>query len=311
MVNKHQYQIYISLFVVMVFWGFNVIATKLLVTSFMPVTMTAFRIFTAAVGVFIILFSLKLVRKPTKKEWQYIIICSLFNVVGHHYFLSIGLKETSASNGGLILGTGPILTTILAFLFLRNKITILRFCGIILGFIGISFIVFQNGESLEGISLGDVHVFLSIFVQAVSFIMIKKVSSTLDPRLMTGYMLFIGSLLLFIISLIVEPAGLESMTNGSISIWIVFFASAFLATSVGHMIYNYAVGKVGPAESAVFINLNPFFALVGATIFLGEVITLQQMIGFIFIIFGVVLGSGGFEGIIRNQKRKRNRVIDC
>jgi drug/metabolite transporter (DMT)-like permease len=293
----------------MVFWGFNVIATKLLVSSFMPVTMTALRIFTAAIGVFIILFFLKLVRKPTKKEWIYIIFGSFFNVVGHHYFLSIGLKETSASNGGLILGMGPILTTILAIIFLRNKVTVLRFCGIILGFMGISFIVFQGGQNVQLISLGDVHVFLSILLQAISFIMIKKISSTLDPRLMTGYMLLIGSVFLFIISIYIEPSGIQSMISGSLPVWLVFFASAFLATSAGHTIYNYAVGKVGPAESAVFINLNPFFALVGASLFLGEVITFTQVIGFIFIIFGVVLGSGGLEEILRQQKRKRDIAL--
>ncbi len=293
----------------MVIWGFNVIATKLLVTSFAPVTMTAFRIFTAAIGVFIILFILKLMRKPSKKEWMYIIICSFFNVVGHHYFLSLGLKETSASNGGIILGMGPILTTIMAILFLGNKVTFTRFIGIFLGFIGISFIVFQNEDGLQMMSLGDVHVFLSIFLQAISFIMIKKISSSLDPRLMTGYMLLIGSVILFFISLIVEPTGIQSMANSTIHLWLIFFVSAILATSVGHMTYNYAIGKVGPAESAVFINLNPFFALVGAALFLGEVITLPQIIGFILIIFGVILGAGGLDAFIRQGKKEQDFTV--
>lgn len=293
----------------MVIWGFNVIATKLLVTSFAPVTMTAFRIFTAAIGVFIILFILKLMRKPSKKEWMYIIICSFFNVVGHHYFLSVGLKETSASNGGIILGMGPILTTIMAILFLGNKVTFTRFIGIFLGFIGISFIVFQNEDGLQMMSLGDVHVFLSIFLQAISFIMIKKISSSLDPRLMTGYMLLIGSVILFFISLIVEPTGIQSMANSTIHLWLIFFVSAILATSVGHMTYNYAIGKVGPAESAVFINLNPFFALVGAALFLGEVITLPQIIGFILIIFGVILGAGGLDAFIRQGKKEQDLTV--
>lgn len=304
-----KYQMYLFLFVVMVFWGFNVIATKLLVSNFMPVTMTAFRIFTAGIGVFAILFSMKLVRKPTKAEFRTILICSLFNVVGHHYFLSIGLKETSASNGGLVLGMGPILTTILAVIFLKTKISAARFYGVILGFIGISFIIFNNGDSFQAVSLGDVHVFLSIFLQTISFIIIKKASTTLDPRLMTGYMLIIGSLFLFIISLFIEPGGIQSMVNGTPLMWLLFFASAFLATSVGHMTYNYAIGKVGAAETAVFINLNPFFALVGAVLFLNEVITFTQVIGFIFIIFGVFLGSGGFDDWLRHHKHKREVFV--
>ncbi len=126
---------------------------------------------------------------------------------------------------------------------------------------------------------------------------------------MTGYMLLFGSVILFAISLIVEPNGLQSMRNGSIGIWLLFFTSAFLATSVGHMIYNYAIGKVGPSESAIFINLNPFFALVGAALFLGEVISLPQVLGFIFIIFGVVLGSGGFEELLRYHRKGKQKYV--
>lgn len=37
-------QIYFILFLIMVAWGFNVTATKVLVENFMPVTMTALRI---------------------------------------------------------------------------------------------------------------------------------------------------------------------------------------------------------------------------------------------------------------------------
>lgn len=103
-------------------WGFNVVATKVLVTTFMPITVTSFRIMTASICVFIVLYFIKKVRIPTRSEFVYIFFGGLFNVVGHHYFLSIGLTETSAANGGLILGLGPLLTTILAFFFLETRL---------------------------------------------------------------------------------------------------------------------------------------------------------------------------------------------
>ncbi|MDO7488692.1 EamA family transporter [Peribacillus frigoritolerans] len=42
-------------------------------------------------------------------------------MVFHHYFLAEGLTKTSASNAGLILGMGPILTVILTMIFFRKK----------------------------------------------------------------------------------------------------------------------------------------------------------------------------------------------
>ncbi|MCM3569743.1 DMT family transporter [Neobacillus mesonae] len=310
MTKRQKYQIYILLVFVMVTWGFNVIATKMLVTSFAPVTITSLRIFTAGISVFIILFFLKKVRIPSKHELFYIILAGLFNVVGHHFFLSIGLTKTSASNGGLILGLGPLLSTIIAFIILKYRVTVLKWLGIVFGLAGITFIVvIGNGGSLSAASMGDLYVFMSIFSQALSFVLIRKISHSLDPRLMTGYMLLFGSVILFFISLWKEPDGLQNIAHGSTSIWMVFLSSAIIATAIGHMIYNSAIGKVGVTESAIFINLNPFFALIGAVLFLGEKVTLSQVIGFIFILFGVLFGSGALEEYVRQNKLKRDLLF--
>ncbi len=299
--NLKKSSIYFILLCVMAIWGMNVIATKVLVANFMPTTMTALRIFTAGICVFIILVNLKKVRMLTKKEWVYVCLGALFNVVGHHYFLSIGLKNTSATNGGLILGMGPLLSTILAIVFLRSAVTFSKIVGVFLGLLGVYFIVLKGTNGWNGVSVGDFYMFISILSQAISFILIKKVSDTLDPRLMTGYMLVIGSICLFIISLFTEPNGLASMTKGSASVWLIFFSSAIVATALGHMAYNYAVGKIGVTEAAIFINLNPFFALVGAVLFLGETIVLTQVTGFVFIIGGILLGSGALDVFIRKR----------
>lgn len=122
------------------------------------------------------------------------------------------------------------------------------------------------------------------------FIMIKK--ATVDARVMTGWMLLFGSLLLFFISLWMEPNGLSSLASGTPSLWMIFLASAVFATALGHMFYNKAIQHIGAVESAIFINLNPLFSLLGAYLFLGESISLTQMMGFILIVLGVVLGSG-------------------
>lgn len=299
-------QIYFLLVFVMFAWGLNVIATKIIVTTFPPVTITSLRIFTAGIGVFLFMFMIKKVRFPTKKEFFYILIALLFNVVAHHYFLAIGLGQTTASNGGLILGLAPLLSTIFAFLFLGAKITKLKIIGILLGFSGVCFIVFEGNSGIDSISIGDLFVFLSILLQAFSFVMIKKISTTLDPRLMTGYMLVLGSILLFIISLILEPSGLKDVKNGSFEIWMIFLGSAVIATAVGHMTYNYAIGKVGIVESSIFVNLQPLFALISAFIFLGETITFSQIFGFLFILLGVLFGSGAI--VVKSKLKIKNSL---
>ncbi|MFC0189383.1 DMT family transporter [Fictibacillus aquaticus] len=297
---------YCILVAVMIVWGINVPATKVLVTNFAPVTMTALRVFTAGLAVFLFMAAAKKLRLPTAREAKYVFIASIFNVLAHHYFLSIGLKGTSGTNGGLILGTGPLWTTVLAVMFLGTKFTVLRGLGLLLGFTGVSFIVLQ-GSSVSGIAPGDLLVFLSVLVQAVSFIMVKRLTATMDARLITSYMMLMGSSMLFVIGLIQEPAGLESMTHGTPQLWAVFFASAIVATAMGHMLYNQAMGVIGAAEASIFINLNPCFALLSSVVLLDEVISAVQVLGFLLILAGVIFGSGAAEDLIARQHKRRHK----
>jgi drug/metabolite transporter (DMT)-like permease len=297
--------VYLSLVAIMMIWGLNVIALKILVNHFSPVTLTSFRIFTAGLVVILILFFIGQLRKLTQKEVMYIGTASLFSVVAHHLFLAVGLTKTTASNTGLILGLVPLVTSVLAIVFLGNRFTVFRFIGILLGFTGVVFVVLNGKSGIHHVSIGDFYIFLSVLSQAISFIMIKKATETLDARVMTGWMLLFGSLLLFIISLWMEPDGLSNMTNWTPSLWVIFLASAVLATALGHMFYNKAIQQIGAAESAIFINLNPLFSLLGAYLFLGESISHSQIMGFIFIVGGVILGSGVLDesGVISRRSK--------
>lgn len=286
----------------MLAWGLNSIMMKVLVENFQPVTMAAWRIILATVTVFAVLFAMGKVRKLTKKEWKYVSVAAIFNVVVYNYLLSIGMQETSASNGGLIMGIAPLLNMVMAMIFLGMKGTWMKAVGIVIGFMGVSFIILNNGGALNGISMGDLNVFLAIVSQAFSYILISRVSRTIDPRLMTGYMMALGSIGLLIISFITEPQGIQSMIGAAPSVWIVFTISAVVSGALGHLIYNYAVGQVGAAESAIFMNLSPLFALIGSALLLGESITIIQVFGFLLIIAGVLLSSDLVGGKLYQRK---------
>ena len=93
-------KMYLITTLVMLIWGLNLPLLKYILQSVDPITMTAFRLFVAALSVFIILALLKVVRLPHSFEWKYIIGGLPFNVVMHHYFLYMGLERKSGVNAG-------------------------------------------------------------------------------------------------------------------------------------------------------------------------------------------------------------------
>lgn len=273
-------------------WGINIVIIKVLVGHFPPLTMTSTRVFLAGIIVFLILIFQRSLRTIKKKEWLYLIAATLLGVTTHHGLLTLGIVQTKASNASLILGLVPLTTSILAMIFLHDRFTVWRFTGIIFGLAGVSFVVLQGEGGLGSVALGDVYVFGAMLVQAISFIVIKKVTDTLDAKQVTAVMMMLGSILLYSLSLWTEPGGVKQLAEGTLWLWFLLLFSALVGTGLGHMLYNLAIHQLGPAQTSIFTNLVPFFALLGSFLFLGESIHLSQMIGFVFIVAGVFLGTG-------------------
>lgn len=289
----------------MMTWGFNVSALSVLVNNIDPIILTATRIFVAGICVLIIAYFMGIFRLPKKTELKVMFLITIFNVVLHHIFLALGLTLTSGVNTGIILGSGPIVTMVLSVVFLKDHVTRLRVFGFLLGFIGIVFTSLVGGADGLTLSIGDVFIFLAMLVQAISFILISKLNPTFDPRLMTGYMLVLGSVFIFISSIIFNNDISQLRYLFTWKFGSVFLFSAIFATAFGHMVYNYAIKQIGPAESAIFININTIFALFGAALFLGEPILLNHYFGLILIIIGVFFGSGSLEYVLRKRKRRQ------
>ena len=301
-------RIYILLLLVMLMWGLNVSALKTLVDAIDPMLLTSFRIFTAGVAVLIACGIMGILRWPYKHEWLTIFSIAIFNVILHHIFIAVGLEMTTGVNASLILGLTPLVTMMMAVVFLRQHVTWLRVVGFILGFLGVVVANMSGAGGLGAITIGDFIVFLGILVQGFSFVMISKLKPTFDPRLATGYMMVIGSVFIFIIS---QAFGSEVQEITSLLDWklaLVFLFSAIMATAFGHMTYNFATKQVGPAETAIFINLNTLFAIIGSAVFLNEVITMNHLAGFVLILFGVLIGTGALEYLMLKRKKTQNKV---
>ncbi len=303
---------YYILFFVMMTWGFNVIAIKFLVSQVSPILITSIRIFIASLVILLILKLMKRKSNENKIPWKSVSIACFFAVVLHHLSLSIGLHQTTAVKAGIILGLGPLIAALFSILFQISPITPLKLCGFLLGTIGVVMAVLNNGGSLTAFQVGDLWIFAAILAQIIGIFIINKISTLIDPLQLTGIMMFFGSIVLFGISLIVEKGAIVQLYDINMHfIWILIY-SCLIPTAIGQSIYNMAINKVGPAETAIFINVNTIFALIGAAIFIGETIMPLQILGCSLIILGVIIGTSGID-IDKFKKwminRKQNKKV--
>ncbi|MGM0844851.1 MAG: DMT family transporter [Bacillota bacterium] len=297
--------LYILLFLLMIVWGFNVSAIKILVTHFPPVMIQGVRVMMAGLAVILFLFLKKSFHKVSRRTLAGILTAALFGVLGHHLFLAIGLTETTATNAGLILGLIPLSTSIMAMIFLNERLTLLKTMGILAALFGVYLIVMNEKGSLSGLSMGDLYILGAVLTQAVSFVLIKKLSVSIDSRQMTGLMLFMGSILLILASFFFPETNTVLLSEKPAYVWWALVGSAIIATGFGHMLYNYSIHRLGAGSTSIFINLTPFFSIVGSSIFLGEEILSKHIVGFCFIVLGVLLGTGTFRALMKKRKNTK------
>lgn len=287
---------YMLLFGVMIMWGMNVTAIKVLVEYVPPAAMQSWRILLAGLVLAAIISIKGEWRRITKKQAVFITFASLSGVTAHHLFLAFGLANTTAVNGSLIVALVPVFTSILALLILGDPFTRIKFIGIVSAFTGVCFVIIAGSDSgAESIASGDILMLAAVFAQALSFIFIRKATSDLSPRLVTGIMFIVGSMGLFLFSALLEPEGLPPLREIPAGVWMIFLGSSVLATALGHQVFNLSIQKIGAGETAVFNNFVPFFGLVGSVLFLGESIYMLQGIGFLLIVAGVLMGTGYLE----------------
>ncbi|MCY8420453.1 DMT family transporter [Bacillus inaquosorum] len=278
-------------FFVTAIWGLNLVIIKVLVEDLPPQTMTAFRIMMAGITALIMIVLGKSFRRLSKKEWIYTLLGMLFGVILHHSLIAVGLTMIDASNASLILALVPLTTAILAVLFLGEQLTKLRVLGFILALTGVFFIQGGSFSNMQ-LSQGELIIIIAMFVQAISFIFVKKATETLDSKQVTTIMYLAGSIGLLIISFITEPGGVNEMTSASLFTYFLFIVSGLVATGIGYIVFNAAIQRIGAGQTAIFNNFVPFFGLVFSAIFLNETITTSQLIGFVFIVAGVLFGTG-------------------
>jgi drug/metabolite transporter (DMT)-like permease len=130
-----------------VVWGSNFVFGKILVEDFSPGLLTSLRllfIVLCLVGITAYKKNFKLV---SKSDVFLILSLGVIGVFINQWSFFKGLQTADPTTSAIILAMTPILTGLLAAIFLKERLTIHMLMGSILAIIGIYFVVVKGGSS--------------------------------------------------------------------------------------------------------------------------------------------------------------------
>jgi drug/metabolite transporter (DMT)-like permease len=108
-----------------------------------------------------------------------------------------------------------------------------------------------------------------------------------SPIVVTGWSMAIGTAFYMVIA-----AGPMLRTDwGRISAfsWALMAASSLLALALAYMIWYTAVQRIGSARTSIYSNLTPVIAMIVAAVWLGESVSVAQLMGAGLILTGIAV----------------------
>ena len=187
-----------------------------------------------------------------------------------YIFQTLGLARTGAAITGFVTGLYVVFTPLLAYFFLKERLTKLIWACVFIATIGLGLL------SIRGFSvgIGEMLVLASAFFFAAHIIALGKWSSGRDVYAMTIVQLAMCALL----------SGLASIPEGysappDYGVWAVVGFTAVICTAVAFVVQTWSQAHMTTTKVAVILTMEVVFAALFAIIFGGERLTLQATLG--------------------------------
>lgn len=234
----------------------------------------------------ILVFQKKINALKQYSRKDYFIMGSLGFLGTYLYYILLykAFTFTTASEGFILAYTWPILVLVLAFIILKERITLKKIVAILISFFGIVVII-TNGKifSLNFTNLyGDILALSGAFTFALFSILGKKYNF---DKTISAFVYFLSAFIFVTFTVII----FSSITWPSLYIWPWLFYNGIFVNGVTYIFWFKALEYGDTHIISSMLYLTPFLSLIYIWLFLDEKILFSSIIGLIIIVAGIVI----------------------
>ena len=273
-----------------VIWGIQHMFAKFVVREMSPIPMVSIRYTIVAMTLFAMLAWRGEKLLPPRRTWPALFTMGILGVCINNVTQFTGLQYSTVTNFTIIATLTPIVTALLSFVLIHERLHRLQWLGICSSLCGALYLL-SNG-SLAAIltlsfNIGDVLFFTSQVAWALYSIIVVRIIDDVSPFAIVAWSGLLGSLTTaagaayfghFELPSLLSPLALGSYL-------FVIFAGGLIAM----IFWNKGTGIVGPSQAAVFMNIMPLVGIVCGILFLDEHFLAAQAVGGVLILSGVYL----------------------
>lgn len=272
-------------------WSSNMVIGRMVRDSIGPLTLSAVRFAIASMFFVMLLRQLPPSERRAGKNFKLLGAMALTGVILFSPLLYLGLHYTTAVNGTIINGAGPLLTGIIAALFIREPMSGRQAGGALVALIGVLYLI--SGGSLAfwqtaRYNIGDILVLAAVSTWGMYSVLASRVMRVMPAISATAYSIFIGLPVLCVLAaweLYTVPVVFD------IKLLAVVTYLGIGPAAIGFYAWNQGVARLGASGAMVFYNTLPLYGALLSFLFLGEPVGVSHAVGALLIIGGGVWAS--------------------
>jgi drug/metabolite transporter (DMT)-like permease len=282
---------YLKLVVVALVWGASFIAGRVVSAEMNAPTAALWRYIVATTVLLVLAFAIEHgLPRLTNGQWISIVILGILGVCGYNLCFMYGLQTVSASRASLIIALIPAATLLGGAVFLHEPLTRWRLLGVGLALLGVA-IEFGGGNPLALFAgragLGEAALFGCVLSWAAYTLLSKRLlGEGVSTLAATTYAALTGTAMLVATS---AATGNLGFPHASTKAWLGIAFIGVFSTALAYCWFSDGVRVIGPARTAVFINLVPVVAIALGVLLLGEGLEPSMVIGAAFVVGGVFI----------------------
>lgn len=221
--------------------------------------------------------------------WGSIVVVAIAQVAAPFVLIALGQEEITSSLAGILVGSAPIWTALLAFFFVAEERSEgVQLLGIAIGVAGLVLLLGVDlGGGLEAL-LGGLAIVLAALGYAIGGLLAKRRLATVQPIGVAAIVLAVSTALSLPAALLTLPAA----TPGSGPLAAVAVLGV-LGTGIAFAIFYELIATIGPARTFLVTYLAPIFAVAYGVVLLDEPFGAISLAGLLLILAGSYLAAGG------------------
>lgn len=288
------------LFLLAGMWGASFLFIRIAVPVLGPFPLVESRVVLG--GLILLSYAFLIGQAATMRQhWRLLIFIGVFNNAIPFTLIAAAQLNLTASLAALLNATTPLFSAVIAAVWIKDRLTLPKLSGLLLGIVGVGLIVGWQGTTIDETRvLSIVLVLVASASYGLASVFSKVYLKGVHPVAISTGQLITSSLLILPFALLNPPQA--PLTGGVIAAVV---ALGVVSTSVAYLIYFHLIESAGPTNATSVTLLVPFFSSLWGALILGERLESNELLGFAVILFSLLLVTGIGQRLV---KRKRTVV---